>query len=859
MKNVKSNENQDVKHKDIKDYDLIGNHEWKEVQLQISENGIMSVTNIGETKPPETLTSNIPDINVLKAETNKLPPGQKVEESTDATATSNVKLPDPVTKKETVEENTTEKDVKLGKHKLQDTNDTSVISTKIMKPNIPAVTAAKITSIPLKNVQQLSRNHPLKIHSQSVTKNQVNVTVSTSNVKLVQQVRAQATVTQCFNKQPSVNNNNTTRPVIQTEQPFAPTTVQTTSPSVQTTPKLLPPKTTTVLNAAQYMEKSTTNSPQNCGSPVPILTISTSAETTGTVTTVELSASVEKSSFCNMTMPNIPKYTQAGHFTDNTTTCTKSANLLVHSPAPKPQLAIPCPMTVPNNCIQSTKVSIVSRKSPVKVGTSVGYRTLRDPPKVWNPQISRQNLTKTNVYNLNNGASTSDLNKLDNRTPPKPAKFFKVRNNMPRYLGNPASGVKPLYQVRDGTKSPPDSKKTPEVKKLIEYKNNNNNKDEEKSKQELETKTKPDNKKQQSIIKIDPKTLKPITDKPQQNTTCTTDISEMKINQSTVPIFNPLRTQKSQTSPKIDRRSPKSSTYSDTQNSPKSPMDRSSPKTNCTKPLNSPSSKKDKLSLNFTPPNPFIPNLTSPNLAPNQFLYSNFASYDPRVMNNLYHPFSMFYSQPRLNYPGLTSPNLTLSPNLMSSLNLEGNKNLRKNYDIPALLQLSPTLDNKKPATCVKSPRENHTEEKLNSTVTERNFESTPTVKNNFNKNTKQDKVATQSTTDVVETSNNKEEKGLQTSHDSTDKSNTSNKTDSNSKCTEDKNETATGSTSAPPVSNTTDNEKKKNDNVEETADNNERKDECKDEPVKESTDKEKQDEKKVNNAANSTDTVKAT
>lgn len=131
----------------------------------------------------------------------------------------------------------------------------------------------------------------------------------------------------------------------------------------------------------------------------------------------------------------------------------------------------------------------------------------------------------------------------------------------------------------------------------------------------------------------------------------------MKINQSTVPILNPLRTQKSQTSPKIDRRSPKSSiSHSLSKSAESEPKSRTS--------IPSPTCKKDnKPNLNFTPPNPFVPNLASPNLAPNQFLYPNFASYDPRVINNLHHNYhniplglSMLYaSQPRLHHYGLMS------------------------------------------------------------------------------------------------------------------------------------------------------------------------------------------------------------
>lgn len=55
------------------------------------------------------------------------------------------------------------------------------------------------------------------------------------------------------------------------------------------------------------------------------------------------------------------------------------------------------------------------------------YKTLKSPTKQWNPSIDRS----TVLMKQNSDQS-------------KPARFFKMRN-MPRFLGNPASGVKPLY------------------------------------------------------------------------------------------------------------------------------------------------------------------------------------------------------------------------------------------------------------------------------------------------------------------------------------------------------------------------------------------------------------------------------
>lgn len=169
--------------------------------------------------------------------------------------------------------------------------------------------------------------------------------------------------------------------------------------------------------------------------------------------------------------------------------------------------------------------------------------------------------------------------------------------------------------------------------------------------------------KKHSIVKIDPKTLKPISEKAPETTSLSTQ-SDLRINTSSVPIFNPL---KLQSSPKSDRKSPKS---------PQSPRTKSS----------SPPNKNNKLNLSYTPPNPFIPNLASPTMNPNQFHFPGppgFPTYDPRIIA-AYH--NLFYGQNMLYPPG-SLPG-------MSTMDL----NQRKNFDIPA-----PTSP-KVPALPVTSP-----------------------------------------------------------------------------------------------------------------------------------------------------------
>ncbi|ROT81203.1 hypothetical protein C7M84_000029 [Penaeus vannamei] len=76
-------------------------------------------------------------------------------------------------------------------------------------------------------------------------------------------------------------------------------------------------------------------------------------------------------------------------------------------------------------------------KAPVggcrKSSQPYGYKTLKTPPKSWNPTISRELLV----------AGKSAINK-GNHEAPRTNKIFKVRN-APRFLGNPNTGVRPLY------------------------------------------------------------------------------------------------------------------------------------------------------------------------------------------------------------------------------------------------------------------------------------------------------------------------------------------------------------------------------------------------------------------------------
>ncbi|KAL0276811.1 UNVERIFIED_CONTAM: hypothetical protein PYX00_004302 [Menopon gallinae] len=96
------------------------------------------------------------------------------------------------------------------------------------------------------------------------------------------------------------------------------------------------------------------------------------------------------------------------------------------------------------------------------------YKTIRCSPKSWNPVIPKEKLRPTLMKNSDE--------------PKKPLKFFKMRN-MPRFLGNPASGVKPMYAES--------SENDHAAERRAEERKNNT-------------------KALKNIIKIDPKTLRPI-------------------------------------------------------------------------------------------------------------------------------------------------------------------------------------------------------------------------------------------------------------------------------------------------------------------------------------------------------------
>ncbi|XP_001601096.1 polycomb group protein Psc [Nasonia vitripennis] len=189
----------------------------------------------------------------------------------------------------------------------------------------------------------------------------------------------------------------------------------------------------------------------------------------------------------------------------------------------------------------------MQKMSQKKHSQAVGYKTLRDPPKSWNPTLSKNNYVAAKnqakemqnqaqaAYGMNDGSGTASKQPAS-----KQAKIFKIRN-MPRYLGNPASGVKPMYGVV-----------------------NEQSKDKDQS-----TSTK-NNSPTMSMMKIDPQTLSPIVSSPNNS-----------------PIVSPP---------------PYSPTARSYQNSPFTPRDICRNSNSPISPRNSP--------VNMLSTNPFIPSQT---------------------------------------------------------------------------------------------------------------------------------------------------------------------------------------------------------------------------------------------------------
>lgn len=146
------------------------------------------------------------------------------------------------------------------------------------------------------------------------------------------------------------------------------------------------------------------------------------------------------------------------------------------------------PNLVPISENSSKLVPAETLSSAKKQCQPIRYKTLKTPTKPWNPSIPRSTMLSMKQLQVTNNTNKDDGTSNQNQSVAKPPRFFKMRN-MPRFLGNPSSGVKPMYQVAPGS--------------------------ELSSQQQTPSNTTPRSPKQGStsitLMKIDPKTLSPIT------------------------------------------------------------------------------------------------------------------------------------------------------------------------------------------------------------------------------------------------------------------------------------------------------------------------------------------------------------
>lgn len=139
----------------------------------------------------------------------------------------------------------------------------------------------------------------------------------------------------------------------------------------------------------------------------------------------------------------------------------------------------------PNNTdltgkLNTTDIVTNSKIAPEK-NTPKHSNHVKSPIKPWNPSIPRSSLIAMKQAHQSTSSSKGDS---EENSPNKAPKFFKMRN-VPRFLGNPASGVKPMYQVASNS----------EVSTTAS---------------QASTSQSPKPSSEITVMKIDPKTLNPI-------------------------------------------------------------------------------------------------------------------------------------------------------------------------------------------------------------------------------------------------------------------------------------------------------------------------------------------------------------
>ena len=430
VKNIVSNE----------DNKSSGTESWKEVQIQISENGVMSVTDI--TVPPviennnnTVMTNCIPVSDegskislILYGNEEKTRPTEGIQKETRHMLSSKEF---ECCKPNVMEETRTPATV------------SSTVSTVATKSTQPSSTAADtaVTSLVSTTLEGSKKREYVK-------------TSSTENVMKLSAVES-AVMKDSTDVNSPANQSDILLPVLVTSAALSPHSVSTVTSSGTIS---------SVASSQQTVEVTASNrkSTNSCNKSIKHGCVLPETKFSGVPSSL-------KHSQLTQSQPLALKvgHTSSGSSAKEPSKVTDGVDLSAKRDTPKMAVVAPTQSAVTNSASGRKPFNSSSSSSPV------GYKTLKTPPRSWNQSITRLSFlssTKNNSYMANTvgvscdgrrsgdpagkggdssgtvGSGSKAMGCGNNTVPVKPNRFFRMRN-MPRYLGNPASGVKPMYQV----------------------------------------------------------------------------------------------------------------------------------------------------------------------------------------------------------------------------------------------------------------------------------------------------------------------------------------------------------------------------------------------------------------------------
>lgn len=418
-----------------------GTESWKEVQIQISENGVMSVTDI--TVPPVIENNN----NTVM--TNCIPvsdEGSKI--SLILYGNEQKTRPTEGIQKET-------------RHML------SSKEFECCKPNImeesrtPATVSSTVSTIATKSTQPLSSAAGMAITTSLVSttlegsKKREHVKTSSAENVMKSSAVESAVMKNSTDANFPANQSDILLPVLVTSAALSPCSVSTVTSSGTIS---------SVASSQQTVEVTASNrkSTNSCNKSIKH----------GCLLSETKFSAVPSSLKHSQLTQSQPLALKVGHISSGSSgkepsKVTDGVDLSAKRDTPKMAVVAPTQSVVTNSASSKKPFNSSSSSSPV------GYKTLKTPPRSWNQSITRLSFlssTKNNSYMANTvgvscdgrrsgdtagkggdssgtvGSGSKGMGCGNNTVPVKPNRFFRMRN-MPRYLGNPASGVKPMYQV----------------------------------------------------------------------------------------------------------------------------------------------------------------------------------------------------------------------------------------------------------------------------------------------------------------------------------------------------------------------------------------------------------------------------